>query len=206
MQLTSIYTKCRTLLLWLLLAVACFMPASALTVTAPETRVWQIFSIGYDAAVTEVTDGSDRAETPTSDYDSAPIHCAATEEIPTAAKRALFGQNAEFKAAESGTTLARTLGQAGEDAAGIVKNTERIPSLSGTASYRIPDELSNTMLGEVKNVGNLSYTSQLRDFNMFSQQNGLLFQLTVGPTTTLSPALQAEVANGNIVLKFLPKQ
>jgi len=40
----------------------------------------------------------------------------------------------------------RNLGKAGETAAGIVKNTERISSITGTASYRIPDEITNDIV------------------------------------------------------------
>ncbi|MGP0059300.1 MAG: putative toxin, partial [Beijerinckiaceae bacterium] len=108
----------------------------------------------------------------------------------------------------SGTTLAQQLGQAGEEAAGIIANTQRIPSLTGTAAYRIPDVLneSSQIIGEVKNVGYLSYTSQLRDFILFAQQNGFQFQLTVrpSPSTTLSGPLQNEIASGNITLRNLP--
>jgi hypothetical protein len=100
--------------LWLMLALASFLPASALTLTAPENRVWEIFSVGYDAPTTEATDLRNRTETSTSDYDTAPIYRATTEKIPTEANRALFGQNAEFKAAEGtvseGTQLYRVFG------------------------------------------------------------------------------------------------
>ena len=51
-------------ILWLALAFTCFIPASALTLTAPENRIWEIFSIGYDAASTEATDRESRTETP----------------------------------------------------------------------------------------------------------------------------------------------
>ena len=71
-------------------------------------------------------------------------------------------------------------GQAGEQAANIVKNTMRIPSLSGTAAYRIPDGLDvvNKILTEVKNYsGTLSYTRQLRDFVAWSQANGYTMHL-----------------------------
>jgi plasmid maintenance system antidote protein VapI len=108
-------------------------------------------------------------------------------------------------AGNKGTALARQLGQAGEDAAQIVKNTERIPSLTDTAAYRIPDVLDHSaqMIGEVKNVGKLSLTSQLKDFSLYAQQRGYQFQLFVSPTTVLSGPLQGEVANGNIILNFL---
>ena len=71
-------------------------------------------------------------------------------------------------------------GQAGEQAANIVKNAVHIPSLSGTAAYRIPDGLDvvNEVLAEVKNYsGTLSYTRQLRDFVAWSQANGYTMHL-----------------------------
>lgn len=99
----------------------------------------------------------------------------------------------------------RTAGAAGEQAAGIIKNTQRIPSLSGTASYRIPDELTSTALGEVKNVANLSYTNQLRDFAAYAQQEGLGFNLYVRGSTTLSGPLQDAVSAGQInLIRNLP--
>ncbi len=98
------------------------------------------------------------------------------------------------------------LGNEGELLSGIVKNTERIPSASGTAAYRIPDGLDRTagLLQEVKNVNSLSYTTQLRDFSSFAQANGYRFELFVRPTTQLSGPLQTAVSNGDIVLRFLP--
>jgi hypothetical protein len=109
-------------------------------------------------------------------------------------------------AAGGGPALARQLGTAGETAAGIVKNTERITSLTGTARYRIPDILDHSVrvIGEVKNVGRLSYTNQLRDFAAYAQQYGYTFELWVRPTTQLSGPLQQAVGQGQIVLRFLP--
>jgi hypothetical protein len=106
----------------------------------------------------------------------------------------------------TGTALARKLGDEGEIAANIVKNTEQIPSLTGTAAYRIPDALNHAtkVIGEVKNVASLSYSSQLRDFAMYAQLHGYQFELFVRPTTVLSGPLQAEIANGNIILQYLP--
>jgi hypothetical protein len=108
--------------------------------------------------------------------------------------------------AARGTALARELGRAGELAAGIVKNTERIASATGTAAYRIPDVLDHSagIIGEVKNVGSLSYTSQLRDFAAYADTNGYSFELYVRPTTELSAPLQEAVSNGDIVLRYLP--
>jgi len=90
----------KTIILWLTLTITCFLSAAALTTTAPENRVWEIFSIEYDAPVTAATDFGNRTETSKSNYDTAPIHGSTTEEIPTEAYRTLFGKSTEFKAAE----------------------------------------------------------------------------------------------------------
>jgi hypothetical protein len=108
-------------------------------------------------------------------------------------------------AADSGMAGVRAAGTAGERAAGIVKNTDRIPSLSGTASYRIPDELNSSVLGEVKNVSSLSYTNQLRDFQAYAQSTGRTFNLYVRGSTTFSGPLQDAVNAGQVnVIRNLP--
>jgi RHS repeat-associated protein len=109
------------------------------------------------------------------------------------------------RAAEEGMAGVRALGAAGEQAAGIIKNTDRIPSLSETAAYRIPDELNATTIGEVKNVVSLSYTNQLRDFDAYARQEGLTFNLYVRGSTSLSGPLQNAVSEGEInLIRNLP--
>jgi hypothetical protein len=100
--------------------------------------------------------------------------------------------------------LVRQLGKEGEAAAAIVKNTQRIESISGTAAYRIPDGLTQTTLTEVKNVANLNFTNQLQDFLHFSIMTGREFVLVVRPTTQLSGPLQQAISAGWITLRFLP--
>jgi hypothetical protein len=108
-------------------------------------------------------------------------------------------------AADSGMAGVRAAGQTGEDLAGIVKNTDHIPSASGTAAYRIPDELNASTLGEVKNVSSLSYTNQLRDFQAYAQSTGRTFNLYVRGSTTFSGPLQDAINAGQInVIRNLP--
>lgn len=84
--------------------------------------------------------------------------------------------------------------------------------ISGTDTYlsvvkRIADVLSREvrLIGEVKNVGNLSYTRQLRDFSTYAQQQGFRFELTVRQGTQLSCPLQQAVNAGDItLLRTLP--
>jgi hypothetical protein len=98
----------------------------------------------------------------------------------------------------------RQAGRQGEAAARIIPNTNRIPSLTGTSSYRVPDVLNSTTIGEVKNVASQSYTSQLRDDVLYAQKYGLTFELTVRRTTELSGPLAEAVSRGEIILNFLP--
>lgn len=107
------------------------------------------------------------------------------------------------EAAKTGLSNARALGIAGEEAVGVGSKV-RIPSLTGTAKYRIPDQLTSTTLGEVKNVSHLSLTRQLTDFHMFSQQTGRQFILYTRPNTTFSGPLQNLINNGSIITKPIP--
>lgn len=69
---------------------------------------------------------------------------------------------------------------------------------------RIPDGLTDSVLSEVKNVGSLSYTQQLRDFTRYSNENGLQFNLYVRPATTLSGPLEDAINNDLIKLNYIP--
>lgn len=70
----------------------------------------------------------------------------------------------------------------------------------------MPDVLDRSagVIGEVKNVANLSYTSQLRDYVAYAQHEGFRFDLTIRRTTELSGPLQDAVSRGDIVLRYLP--
>lgn len=92
----------------------------------------------------------------------------------------------------------RAAGNAGEVAAGIVKNTKRIPAPSGSASFRIPDELTASRLGEVKNVASLRWTDQLSDFLSYSSTRGLDFVIYVRRSTRLDSTLTNLEREGRI--------
>ncbi len=97
--------------------------------------------------------------------------------------------------------VVRQLGQEGENAAGIVKNTSRIEALSGKATYRIPHGRTATRLTEVKNVGALVFTAQLRDSLHYAIMTNREFVLIVKEFTQLSPTLERAVAAGWITLR-----
>ena len=70
--------------------------------------------------------------------------------------------NISGKVAGKVTTISPwRLGLVGEEAVGTIGQKLRIPSLTGTAKYRIPDGLTSNMLTEVKNVKHLSLIKQI---------------------------------------------
>ncbi|MGH3391007.1 MAG: putative toxin, partial [Actinomadura sp.] len=89
------------------------------------------------------------------------------------------------------------VGQAGERAAGITKNTNKV-QINGRT--RIPDELNATTIGEVKNVKYQHLSTQLKDDLAYARQNGLQFNLYVRSDTRLSGPLQELVDAGRINL------
>lgn len=98
----------------------------------------------------------------------------------------------------------RAVGVAGERAAGIAKNSRRIPSISRPGRYRIPDQLDDAgkVIGEVKNVKYQGLTSQLRDFLAYAEQRpGWTFVLHVRVDTKISGPLQDLVNAGRIILR-----
>ncbi|MFO0969473.1 MAG: RHS repeat-associated core domain-containing protein [Gemmataceae bacterium] len=99
----------------------------------------------------------------------------------------------------------RRVGRAGEAAAGIVRNTQRIPSVTGTARFRVPDGLTATTLTEVKNVAELDFSSQIADFLYHSMVNNLDYVIIVRHSTRLSPPLlRLEQAGWVTILRRLP--
>lgn len=98
------------------------------------------------------------------------------------------------------------LGKIGEKTSGLIKNTERITSLTKTAKYRIPDGLNNAkkVLSEVKNVKYQSYTNQIQDFMMYSRQRGFAFELWTRSDTAFSNTIQELIDNGDIIHRILP--
>ncbi|MGH2829846.1 MAG: putative toxin, partial [Actinomycetota bacterium] len=105
-------------------------------------------------------------------------------------------------ALNAGPDAARALGRSGELASGIAKNSEHIP-IPNTDRYRIPDGLDHAgrTMQEVKNVGKLSYTQQLRDFVAYAKQNGYRMELIVDQGTKLTGPLEEAVRRGDIILK-----
>mgnify|MGYP000047590335 FL=1 len=96
-----------------------------------------------------------------------------------------------------------TKGKAGEALSGLTKNTIRIPSLTGTAHYRIPDGLTRTVLSEVKNyTGTLSYTNQLKDFVLFAQSQTPQLEIHLYTNASLTGPLQQLVDSG--IIKLYP--
>lgn len=106
------------------------------------------------------------------------------------------------------TNQAYRTGQQAEQAVGALKNTLRIPSLSGTANYRVPDILDTTegIIGEVKNVKYQALTSQIRDDIAYAQQTGMRFELWINKSTRLSGPLKQAAQDGEVLVKTIPSE
>ena len=107
-------------------------------------------------------------------------------------------------AAKAGIAESRALGIAGENAVGI---TGPKTAIKVDGRTRIPDGMTRQELIEVKNVGHLNYTRQLRDFQSYSQQTGRQFVLYTRPSTpgtTFSKPLQNAINQGTIINKPIP--
>lgn len=108
------------------------------------------------------------------------------------------------------TQTSNTLGRAGENFVSQSENlarnsTERIPSLTDTAEYRIPDFLDKArqLVGEAKNVRYLRLTPQLLDYLEYAKKVGFTLYLFVraGDGTQLSGDLEELEAAGEIIIK-----
>ena len=112
-----------------------------------------------------------------------------------------------FPFRSSGTALARQLGAEGEVGAGIIRNTEHIYSTTGKVPYRVPDILNHglRLIGDVKNVQYLSYTSQVRDVVAYGLREGYKIEFVVRTSTVLSRPLQVLEQQGVItIIRGLP--
>jgi hypothetical protein len=104
---------------------------------------------------------------------------------------------------ETATQLAQRLGREGEHAAGITKNSVRIDSLSGRRAFRIPDELTESTLTEVKNVEYQHFSTQLQDSLHYSIMTNRQMILKVREDTILSEDLIRAIKAGWINLEFI---
>jgi RHS repeat-associated protein len=109
----------------------------------------------------------------------------------------------EGAAAKGGIAAVRA-GQAGEAAVGAAENIGSKVAIRVAGRTRIPDGMTGSVLTEVKNVRNLSFTRQLRDYAQYAQSNGLRFDLWVRSTTRLSGPLQDAITSGVVNLRIIP--
>ncbi len=101
------------------------------------------------------------------------------------------------------------LGKLGERLAGIAEGIkkEAIPSMSRTATRRIPDALDHAarILTEVKNYsGVVKYTDQIKDFVTWASAKGYEVVLWVKDPNNVSDELKALADSGVIQIRTLP--
>ena len=84
-----------------------------------------------------------------------------------------------------------------------MKNTQRIDSLSRKAKYRIPDEIKEKVVTEVKNASRVDFNCQIRDSLHHAIEQGKDFILVVRRDTILSQSLKDAIRDGWIKLEYL---
>jgi len=111
------------------------------------------------------------------------------------------GGNFVDEGVKGGIASSKAMGTAMEKTLGITSPKTAI-NIGGRT--RFPDRIGNGLLEESKNVKHLNFTSQLRDYLKYSQENGLQFILHTRPNTTFSKPLQQLIDNGTIIHNKVP--
>jgi hypothetical protein len=107
-------------------------------------------------------------------------------------------------AAKTATARAARLGREGEASAGIGSPKSGV-EINGR--MRFPDELSPTLLKEVKNVARQGWTKQLKDYADLARQRNIPFELWVRGAnnprgaTALTKPLQDAVKRGDVIIR-----
>lgn len=101
--------------------------------------------------------------------------------------------------------MVRRLGQEGEDAAGITKNTEHIHSHTKSASYRVPDSITDEFVIEVKNNLNtkLEFDSQIQDYLFYAMEKNKKLVIKAYNPHNISGPLKKAVNEGFVILQDL---
>lgn len=94
-------------------------------------------------------------------------------------------------------------GRLGEKYARVNYSKRRIPSLTGTAKYRVPNILSETELIEVKNVKYQQLTNQIKDFIAFCHVSNRNFIIYLKDDARLSASLAELAEKGHIRIRPL---
>lgn len=119
--------------------------------------------------------------------------------------KALLKGNKILKLGAEVTKRARQLGKAGEDAVKAVYDIGEKAKVVINGRVRFPDGLTQGVISEVKNVANLSFTRQLRDYLDYVLSEGFRFDLYTRLETKLSGPLQDAIDSGLINRLYIPE-
>lgn len=161
----------------------------------------------YDVPASVVGSAPDEPSTATTPTANTRSDASAARPSPRTSPeviRLVSGCCVAAKAGRGGAGPVR-VGQAGEDAVRGAYNIGDKTPIGVNGRGRVPDGLTPTTLSEVKNVGSLSYTKQLRDYvDYAARQPGMSVDLYVRRSTTLSGPLADAIAAGKITRKYIP--
>jgi hypothetical protein len=115
----------------------------------------------------------------------------------------LLGRGYGKAQAPSKIARAAEMERAGEEAAGITGPKIGVKGPT-SGKMRFPDQLTNELIKESKNVARQGWTAQLEDYAAIAKLKGIPFELWVRESTKLSKPLKAARAAGDVIIKFLP--
>ena len=102
---------------------------------------------------------------------------------------------------------ANVIGKEGELAVKAMYDIGEKAAFSINGRSRIADGFNRVtnVISEVKNVAYQHYSTQIKDYVSYAQQEGLQFNLYVRENTNLSPQLKSAIESGLINLGIIPK-
>jgi hypothetical protein len=116
------------------------------------------------------------------------------------------GGSSQKTANQKKMAAVRAAGKAGEKQAGVdpSKPKERIPSETGTAKYRVPDEYdpATGKIAETKNVARFDrITNQIKDLVKFTQKIMGELTLNLRSNTTITPSAQKYLDENDVIIR-----
>ncbi|HXA40259.1 MAG TPA: RHS repeat-associated core domain-containing protein [Phenylobacterium sp.] len=128
-----------------------------------------------------------------------------SEAGPGSVPNAAHPESGAFQVAQNTRVDPNGRGPAGERAAGIDQSAkERIPSRTGTAKYRIPDESKAGHIREVKNVNRFRVTGQIKDFVAEAKASLRTFFLDLDEQTHVPESAQKYLNENDVQVRRLP--
>lgn|GEM_PF-2324644 len=94
-------------------------------------------------------------------------------------------------------------GKAGETQYGVDDPKKKIVSLSGMATKRYPDKVTDTAIHEVKNAKKVRLDSQLKDYILYAKQKDIDFILVVRRNSKVDSSIEKYAKKNDVNIRIL---